>query len=186
MNGEIEKEKFILARHWWALAIRGLLALIFGLIILFNPGIAVEVFIILFGIFALADGLCALIVGLSSAGKGHRPALIFQGLAGIAAGIIAFLWPGITILVLLLLIAVWALITGILEIIVAFQLPSGEKGKGLLGISGVLSIVIGLILFAHPITGIVVGIWIIGIYAIIAAVTLFSLSFMVRSAQKQV
>lgn len=185
MNENVKMEEFILVKHWWSLALRGLFALLFGVLALVWPEITIGLLVILFGAFAFADGFLAIIAALCYAKRWHRGVLFLQGLVGIVVGIIVFFWPAITAIVLLFLIAIWALVTGFFEIIAAFRLPVGTGGKWLLGLSGLLSVVIGLILVSRPGAGLLVIIWLIGIYAILAGVTLFILAFMLKGMQKR-
>jgi len=159
MERLIQTLESILAEKWWAWALRGLCALVFGILALARPAITLEVLIILFGAFALVAGIFAFVSAISPMERGRRVLLVLQGVVGIVVGVIAFAWPGITAIVLLILIAAWALVTGIFEIVGGFGLPAGTSGKGLL-------------------------VLIVGIYAIIATITLFALAFSVRKRQK--
>ena len=179
---KILRQESVLEQHWWALALRGLAALAFGILILCRPDVMLEIFVMLFGIFAVADGIFAVAAGLKH--KEKRGLNILHGIFGIAVGLIAFCVPEFAAAIIVLLIGIWALLTGILQIIAAFGLPSGVSGKGLLGINGLLSLVFGVILVARPGVGLLAVMWIIGIYAIVASVMLFSLAATVRSAPK--
>jgi uncharacterized membrane protein HdeD (DUF308 family) len=178
----------VLAQKWWVLLLWGVFALIFGILALAWPLITLEVLIILFGAFALVTGIFALISAAGHMDQGRRVLLILQGVAGIVLGIIAFAWPGITAIVLVFLIAAWALIIGILEIIGAFGLPAGSSGKGLMVLSGALAVVFGVLLLVinlvNPLLGLLTVVFIIGIYAIIRGITLFALAFLARKTQQ--
>src|SRR3954465_7255675 len=142
-----------LARNWWVLAVRGALAVLFGLLALIWPGITVLALVLLFGAYALVDGVMALYTALFDRGRlGGRGAgwLVLEGVAGVLAAIGAAVWPGITALVLLYLIAAWALVTGVSEILTAIRLRQEIQGEWLLALSGVLSIVFGLLAFLLP------------------------------------
>src|ERR1700738_4736117 len=105
-----------LARNWWALALRGIIAVIFGLVALLMPGLTLFALIIVYGAYALVDGVFTIVAAVRAAGEHERWwVLLLEGLLGIAAGIIAFVWPGLTALVLLYIIAAWAIVTGVLE-----------------------------------------------------------------------
>ena len=169
----------------WFPIMRGVIAVVFGFFALMKPGMALSALIILFGAYAIVDGVLAMIGCIRMAGK-HDPwlALLFEGVVGIAAGIIAFRTPGITALALLFVIAAWAIITGILEIAAAFELRKYISGEWALGLSGLLSIVFGWLLFWQPHSGILALVWIVGIYAILfGALMLYVGSQMRRLAE---
>src|SRR5689334_9691466 len=114
--------EFGLTRSWWALALRGLFALLFGVLAILWPGLTLEVLVLLWGAYALADGVFAIAAAIAGAGRFHHWwALLLEGVVGIAAGVVTFLWPGITALALLFVIAAWAVVTGILEIVAAIR-----------------------------------------------------------------
>ena len=186
MNEYAKIQELILAQEWWAMLLGGIVALVFGILVLALPGITLAVLVIFFGAFVFVDGIFAL-AALSQAEKGRRGMLILQGVCGIAVGIIAFLLPGITIVVLLMLIIAWVLVTGIFKIVAACQLPAGAEGKWLLGLSGFFSLLIGVLLFSLPVwEELILVCFLIGLYAIFAGITLFTLAFTLRSKQKQV
>ena len=178
----------ILAQKWWVPLLWGVFAVIFGVLALAWPLITLEVLIILFGAFVLVTGIFALISAVGHMDRGRRVLLILQGVVGIAVGVIAFTWPGITAIVLVLLIGAWALIIGILEIIGAFGLPAGSSGKGLMVLSGALAVVFGVLVLVislvNPLLGLLTVVLIVGIYAIIRGVTLFALAFFARKSRQ--
>jgi uncharacterized membrane protein HdeD (DUF308 family) len=170
-----------LARNWWALAIRGLVAVLFGIVALIWPGITLTALVYLFGAYALVDGVFSIIAAVRDREEREQWwVLLLEGLAGIAAGIVAFIWPGITALVLLFLIAAWAIITGILEIVAAIRLREQIDNEWLLALSGVLSLIFGAILVIAPGPGALAVVWIIGIYAILFGILLILLAFRAR------
>jgi uncharacterized membrane protein HdeD (DUF308 family) len=172
----------LLTRYWWAVALRGAAAVIFGLVALIWPGITLLVLVLLFGAYAIVDGLFALgtaVFGGSSA-AGRRVWLVVEGVVGILAGIVTFLWPDITTLVLLFMIAAWAILTGVLEIVAAIRLRREMKGEWLLALGGVLSVVFGILLVAWPATGALAVVFLIGIYAIVFGVALLALALRLR------
>jgi len=175
---------YILARNWWAIALRGLFAVLFGIAAFVWPGLTLAALVILWGAYALVDGIFNLVAALRAAQKKMTwwP-LVLEGILGIAAGVVAFLWPGITALALLYLIAAWAILTGIVEIIAAVRLRHAISGEWMLGLAGLLSIVFGVILIAAPGAGALAVIWMIGAYAVVFGIVLIALGFRLRGLQ---
>ena len=172
-------------KHWWQVAVRGFIALLFGILLLFWPGVSLFVFAILFGAFAFVDGIFTLVAAVNyKAGGGHRTWLfvrgILGGILGIIVGIVTFFWPAITELALILLIAAWAFVTGIMELVFAFTSVRETGAKWLFAVSGILSIILGILLLVRPVAGILVVIWAIGAYAILAGIVLIVLGFRLR------
>jgi uncharacterized membrane protein HdeD (DUF308 family) len=175
------------ARTWWAVGLRGLLSILFGVLVLIWPEIAVEALVLLFGAFVLVDGVFAIISAVRGRDE-HRQwwLVLLEGIAGVAFGLVAVGWPRITALVLLLLIAGWAIATGILEIVAAILLRRELRGEGLLILSGILSLVLGVLLAIRPQAGAVAFAWLIGVYAILFGVLLIALAFRLRGWFKQI
>jgi uncharacterized membrane protein HdeD (DUF308 family) len=168
--------------HWWALAIRGGIAILFGLAALLRPDIALEALILLFGAYALVDGVFA-IVGVFGGTRGGTPRwlLLIEGIAGVLAGLIAFVLPGLTAVVFLYLIAAWAVITGISEIATAIRLRQEIRDEWALIIGGALSVLFGVILAViGPVAGLLSLIWLIGIYAVAFGILMLITAFQVR------
>ena len=168
--------------HWWALAIRGGIAILFGLAALRRPDIALEALILLFGAYALVDGVFA-IVGVFGGTRDGTPRwlLLIEGIAGVLAGLIAFVLPGLTAVVFLYLIAAWAVITGISEIATAIRLRQEIRGEWALIIGGALSVLFGVILAViGPVAGLLSLIWLIGIYAVAFGILMLITAFQVR------
>ncbi len=186
MKGNVVMQQFIPTQHWWTVALRGLIALIFGILLLAWPEITLAVLLIFFGAFVLIDGILALFAGLSHAGQGNRLILILHGIVGIAVGIITFSLPGVTAWVLLILIGAWALVTGIFGIIAAFRTETDIGGKLLLGLGGILALIFGLLCLCLPVAGALAILRLIGIYSIIAAIALFILAFMAWRNHKDI
>lgn len=176
-----------LARNWGAVALRGILTILFGILVLVWPEISLVLLIAFFGIFAVVGGILAVVAAFRGrrADEGWAIFLALEGLAGIAAGVVAFLWPRITAVVLLYLIAVWAIVRGIFEIIFAIQLRREIENEWLLGIAGLLSIAFGVLLAIWPGPGLLAILWIIGIYAIVLGVLQLFLGFRLRSWQQE-
>lgn len=170
-----------LARNWWALALRGVFAILFGILALIWPGVTLGALVILFGAYALVDGIFALVAAFRAAEAHQRwwP-FVWEGLFGIAAGLIAFIYPGITALVLLYIIAFWAILTGIFEISAAIRLRKEIAGEWALGLGGLASLVFGILLVVYPGAGVLTVIWLIGAYAIAFGVLLLVVAFRLR------
>ena len=171
-----------LSRHWWILALRGALSIAFGVVAFVMPGVTLAVLVIFLGAYMLVDGIFAFASALRFRHERERwPALLLEGVLGVLAGILTFAWPAITMLVLLALIAVWAIVTGILEIAAAVRLRREIRGEWLLALSGIASIAFGVAVVVLPLVGLLVSIWIIGAYAIVfGALLVSSLSFRLR------
>jgi uncharacterized membrane protein HdeD (DUF308 family) len=173
------------AGHWWALALRGAIAILFGLAALLRPGIALEALILLFGAYALVDGVFS-IVGIFGGTRGGTPRwlLLIEGVAGILAGLIAFVLPQLTAILLLYLIAAWAIVTGIFEIATAIRLRKEIRGEWAMIVGGALSVLFGVLLAViGPVAGLFSLIWLIGIYAVAFGIMLLFAGFRVRSEQ---
>jgi uncharacterized membrane protein HdeD (DUF308 family) len=178
---------FELARqNWWMIAIRGAIAVIFGILALIWPGLTVLTLVIFFGAFAIVDGVFAIGTAIRHAERRMEwwPELV-EGIIGIIFGLIAFIWPGLTALGLLYIIGAWAVITGIAEIAAAVRLRSVITNEWFLGISGALSIVWGVILFIFPGSGAIALAWVIGIFAIIYGASLLSFAWRVHNRSEQ-
>lgn len=171
----------VLARNWWALALRGLFAIVFGLIALFMPGLTLVALVILFGAYSLVDGVFGVAAAVRAAESHNRWGwLLVEGIAGILTGIITFVWPGITAIVLLYLIAAWALVTGVLELMAGFRLRGHLANEWLLLLGGAASIIFGVLLILQPGAGALALLWLIGIYAIVFGVLVLTLAFRIR------
>jgi uncharacterized membrane protein HdeD (DUF308 family) len=168
-----------LGRRWWILLVRGVIAVVFGLLAFAWPGLTIIILTALFAAYALVDGVFALLVGLHS----RWWVLAMIGVLGIVAGLVAFLSPGLTALTLLLIIATWAILRGIIEIAAAIQLRKVIANEWALILGGICSVVFGIILFARPAVGALAVIWIIGAYALIIGIFLIILSFRVKRHQ---
>lgn len=171
-----------LARNWWVFVLRGVVAILFGVLAFVRPGITLEVLVLLFAFWALFDGVLALI-GSVGAAEAHEPwwPLVFIGLLGIAAGVVTLKWPGITALALLLVIAYWSIFRGILEIVAAFRLRDLIQREGWFILGGIASIAFGVLLVLYPGSGLLAVIWLVGIYALIFGVSLLMLGFRLKN-----
>lgn len=171
-----------LSRNWWAVLLRGLAGIAFGLVTLIAPGISIAALIILFGAYALIDGLLAILSAVRRRGTHHRwRLLVLEGVVGVGAAVVTVLWPGLTALSLLFIIAGWAIVTGVLEISSAIVLRKQITGEWLLVLSGVASVVFGVVLFLFPAAGAVAIALLIGSYALVFGVILVGLALRLRS-----
>jgi uncharacterized membrane protein HdeD (DUF308 family) len=170
-----------LAQNWWAVVLRGVCAIVFGLGAFLWPGMTLAALVLLFGAYALVDGILAVAWSFMNRQAGAFPwGVLIAGLAGIVAGVMTFLWPGLTALVLLYFVAYWAIVRGIFEIIAAIHLRKELKNEWLLALAGVLSVAFGLVLIAAPGAGVLAVLWWIGAFALIVGVTLVSLGFRLK------
>lgn len=167
---------------WKSLAFRGAAAVLFGLLALIWPAITLLALVFLFGIYALADGISILVAVFRKSPEvaGRKGLLILHGVVSILSGIIAFVWPGITALALVFVIAAWALITGGLEVAAAIKLRKEISNEWFLGLAGVLAIVFGLFLVIAPGAGALAVTWIIGWYAMLSGALLLALAYRIR------
>lgn len=184
MDEVVVRESNLLTKHWWALAIRGVGAIALGLLALTWPGLFAKSVILIFGIYFLLQGIFTLFSAADLRQEPQRGSLVFHALIGILAGLVLLLLPRVFAVIIIWVISFWALSTGILEIGAALKLPAGSAGKWLYCLSGVFSVVIGIILLTRPVAGILVVLWMIGIYAILAGVTMLGLSLQLRSLTK--
>ncbi len=171
-----------LGRNWGWILVRGIAAVIFGVLALVLPGITLAALVLLWGAYALADGIIALIAAFRIRDRG-KPfwALLVVGILGIAAGILTFIWPGMTAIVLLAFIAAWSLVMGIFQIIAAVRLRKSIENEWLLGLSGLLSVIFGVLMLINPGAGALAVIWVIGAYAVVFGVLLIALGLKLRS-----
>lgn len=171
----------VLAQNWWAVALRGVFAILFGLIALFMPGATMLSLVLFFSAYMLVDGVFGIVAAVKAASDNQRwGLLVLEGIVNIAVGVIAFLWPGLTVLFFVTLMGFWSLVTGVLMIVAAFKL-SPEYGRGWLIFSGVVSVLFGIALLIGPLVGAVVLTWWLGAYALVFGITLLVLGFKLKS-----
>jgi uncharacterized membrane protein HdeD (DUF308 family) len=170
----------VLAKYWWLILLRGIAAIIFGILAFVWPGITLITLILFYGAFALADGVLALAHAIMGGNVGSRWWLALVGLAGIAAGLVTFFMPGVTALVLLFFIAGWAIALGIFQIIGAIRLRKEIDNEWLIGLSGALSVLFGVVLLVAPGPGILGLIWVIASYAIVFGILLVMEAFKLK------
>ena len=171
----------VLSQYWWMILLRGVLSILFGLVLFTQPGISLVTLTLLFGAFALVHGVGNV---MSAFGGRNQYAswwvLLLAGLAGILVGVLTFLSPGTTALILLYYIAGWAIATGVFEVVAAIHLRKEIKGEFWLALGGLASVAFGLLLIARPGVGALTVLWLIGSYAIAFGVILVLLAFKAR------
>jgi uncharacterized membrane protein HdeD (DUF308 family) len=172
----------IVQRNWWIMALRGLFAVIFGLIALLAPRIALLALIYVFAAYALVDGGVAVITAIQERDLLYRWGwVLFEGILSILVGIIAFANPALTAQALLYIIAVWAILTGVMEIAAAFAIREVVSREWVLALAGILSVAFGILLFIYPSAGILSILWLVGIYAIVFGILFIVYAFRLRS-----
>ncbi|MGE5644001.1 MAG: HdeD family acid-resistance protein [Byssovorax cruenta] len=170
-----------LTRNWWLVVLRGVMAILFGLTAIFWPDLTFLVLILMFGIYAMADGVFAMLTGVVSSKYSPRWwVFLLEGVIGFAAGLIAILRPGLAAFALIAVIAIWAILTGILEIAAAIRLRREITNEWMLAFAGFVSIVLGVLLFFQPAAGGLVITLMIGSYALIFGIVLVILGFRLR------
>ena len=176
-----------LTRNWWMAALRGTLAVIFGVAAFAWPGMTFEVLVLLFGAYAFVDGILVLSFGLVAAGDGEQwwP-LVLSGILGISLGVLTFAKPETMALALVFVAGFWAIVTGLLEVVAAIRLRDVISGEWLLGLSGVLSIVFGVLVVAQPNSGALALVYLFGFYAILAGISQIGLGFRLRGLGENV
>ena len=170
-----------LAKNWWLEVLRGVAAIVLGILAFVWPGIVLLTLVLFWGAFALVDGVLAIVAAVKGGNPMPRWWLAIVGIAGIAAGALTFLMPGLTALVLVTFIAVWAIILGVMEIYGALKLRKEIDGEWFLILNGALSIVFGILLLWRPGIGAVALVWIIGAYAIIFGIMHIALGLKLRT-----
>jgi uncharacterized membrane protein HdeD (DUF308 family) len=170
-----------LVRNRWVPVLRGVLGILIGFLVFAYPRTAVEVFVYLFGAYVLVDGVIALALSFDvSRGRGW---VLLSGIAGIAAGILTFFYPRAPAVALVYIVAAWAIITGVFEIAAAFEWRQVLSDMWMLGLAGVLSIILGVLLFSAPGAGLIAWAYVIGAYAIIYGVLYIVAGFRLKSFQ---
>lgn len=176
----VDARNALLAENWWALALRGLLAVIFGILAFARPGATMLALVLVFAAYSVVDGVFNIVLAIRGARQHERwGLLLLNGLFGILIGVGAALWPGITVLGFVLIMAAWAFISGGLMLGAAVSLKVSH-GRWLLVFGGLLSLLYGILLFATPLIGALVLTWWIGAYALVFGITLIVLSIQLR------
>jgi uncharacterized membrane protein HdeD (DUF308 family) len=172
---------FELAKNWWALVLRGIVGLVLGVVAFTRPVMTIAVLVSLFGAYALLDGALSIIAAWR-ASRSHEPwgPFLVEGIVGIGIGLATFFWPGVTLLILLLMIATWAVLKGVFEVLAAIRLRKLITGEWLLALGGIMSILFGVIVFSAPLVGAVaLSLW-VGSYAFVFGVVLIALGLRLR------
>lgn len=171
-----------ISRNWWLAALRGVLAVIFGVAAFVWPGITFEVLVLLFGAFAFVDGILLFCFGLLAAGEHEQwwP-LVLSGIVGVAVGVLTFSQPAATALALVFVIGIWAVVTGLLEIVAAIRLRKVITTEWLMGFTGVVSIIFGVLVLVQPGPGALALVYLFGLYAILVGVSQIGFGFRLRS-----
>jgi uncharacterized membrane protein HdeD (DUF308 family) len=177
------------SKYWWVVLLRGILAILFGILLFVMPGLTVASLVIVFGAYALVDGLFAIFYSISGRNTDKEWGMhLIEGILGVAFGLLVLTWPELatiaTGITLLVMIAVWAIVTGALQVISAIQLRKEIDNEIWLGLGGLISIVFGVILLRFPITGILAILWLIAGYSIAFGVLFIMLAFRLRNMRR--
>jgi uncharacterized membrane protein HdeD (DUF308 family) len=170
----------LLSRYWWVLLIRGLAAILFGVLAFAWPGLTLASLVIVFGAYALVDGVFAIAGAIRGGGRQPWWLLLLEGGVGVGIGVLTLFAPEVTALALLFYIAIWAVATGVLQIAAAIALREEIQGEWLLGLGGLASVIFGALLVARPGAGALAVLWLIGAWALVFGATLVVLSLKAR------
>lgn len=177
----------LLSRNWWAVLLRGICAVIFGLAAFAWPGITLALLILFYGAYVLVEGIFAVVSSFGRTKDSKFPwSMFLVGLVSIAVGLITFVWPGLTALALLYLIGAWAIVRGIFEVVAAIELRKQIEGEWLMIIAGMASVLFGVLMVLWPGAGVLALLWLIGIFAVIFGVIIIILAFKLRGLKKRV
>jgi uncharacterized membrane protein HdeD (DUF308 family) len=168
-------------KHWWVLLVRGVLAVLFGVAAIGWPGPTLVALVLLYGAYALVDGVTAIWAG-AFAGAGW---LVLSGVLGLVVGISTFIFPGITAVALFYLIAAWAIARGVFEIMEAMRLRKEISGEWAFVLGGICSIAFGVLLIANPVAGVLSLVWLISAYALMFGVATIFLAFRLRGLTRK-
>jgi uncharacterized membrane protein HdeD (DUF308 family) len=173
----------ILEENWWAIALRGVAGIIFGIIALLFPGVTILSLVLLFSAYMLVDGAFS-IAGVLRSGRRNtqRGWMLLNGLLSILTAILAFLWPKLTAVAFVLLLGAWAGVSGVLMLVAAYRMERGRRGRGWLIFSGIVSLLFGALLFLSPIMGAIVLTWWIGAYILVSSVLMLAVAISIHWA----
>lgn len=175
----------LLKTAWWLVLIRAVLLVAFGIITLSSPGLAVVALVFVFGFYAIMDGVTAVYLGIRSRGTERSWGwIVAQGVISVLAGLVALVWPGVTALSLLFVIAFWALVLGVAAIAEGFRSRRTDDRWGWTVAKGALDVVFGVLLLVWPATGILALLWLVGVFAVVGGIMLAVLAFRIRALAK--
>jgi uncharacterized membrane protein HdeD (DUF308 family) len=175
----------VLARNWWAIALRGVFAILFGIIALFLPLVTITALVLLFGAYMLVDGIFVIVAAVRAARQHERWGwLVVEGIADFVAAAIAFLWPLATVIAFVILMAAWAIVSGAIMTAAAFRL-NVPHGRGWMLFGGIVSMIWGVLLLLWPLIGAVVLTWWMAAYALFFGSALLVLAFRLRSRRHE-
>lgn len=171
----------ILSKYWWVLLLRGILSILFGIVAYTSPGLTLALLVTFFVAWMFVDGVFDVVAAIGGRKENeHWWVLLLEGLLGIAFGIIAFQAPAITTVVLLIYVAAWAIATGVMRVILAVRLRKEIEGEWLLALSGLASILFGVLMMARPAAGALALLWVVAAWAIVIGALLVILAFKVK------
>lgn len=179
-----EKSEKKMAKHWWAVLLRGIVAILFGFVALFASGLTLNVLLILIVFFLIVGGLASIVGSLLATDHKHWWIMLLNGLISIAVGIIIFSWPAITLLIMVALVAIWAILTGLFELFASLSASWAAPGKAMVALVGVLTIILGIVMLVYPGVTINVAVWLIGLYALIIGISLVFFGFKLKAQMK--
>jgi len=177
----------LISKNWWVFLIRGVLAILFGLVMLARPGAGTSFLVWLFGVFAFVEGVFAVIAAF--AGRKGNPnwwAVLVQGLAGILIGIVMFTNPLMTAILFVRLLGLWAIIVGLFRIVGAVRLRAEVAGEWMHVVGGIITVLLGIVVMAWPAGGVLAFAWLIGIFAILMGAFLIGVAVNMRGAGKAI
>jgi uncharacterized membrane protein HdeD (DUF308 family) len=178
---DVSGKIWIPEENWWALLIHGILAVLFGIVVISRPGISLLLFTYIFGAYAILNGIVAIWMGIT--GKSSFLMMLIMGILYVLAGIMAFSWPGLTLFIFLAIIATWAIALGIVHIVTAIKVHKEEHAWPF-GVSGVISLIFGILLLVWPISSIYAFALLMGVYSMLFGVTLAFMSFQLKHVRE--
>jgi uncharacterized membrane protein HdeD (DUF308 family) len=172
----------ILQENWWVIALRGILGIVFGLIALFLPGVTILSIVLVFAAYMLVDGAFSVAGAIRSRNRNRQWGwLVLNGVISIITAVLAYLWPVITALAFVLLLAAWSIVGGAVQLAAGFRVNKGQRGRGWLIVGGIVSILFGALLIISPLLGAIVLVWWLGAYILVSSILLLIIAFSVKS-----
>jgi uncharacterized membrane protein HdeD (DUF308 family) len=171
----------VLSNYRTMFLFRGIFAVLFGIIALVWPKMTLSALVFVFGLFAVISGITAVVAALRNTEFPGWGWLLAEGILGVLVGVVALVWPGITALAFLYLLAAWAILTGIMELTAPLAFPMGGGRAALTALAGLVSVIFGILIAAQPSSGLLAVVWLIGVYAIVVGVTYLVVYFQSRS-----